>query len=169
MNKIPFTSQNPYAFYAKNIDSYDTETNTREAKKGKKNKSFQRRFFFSSWLQMGNTCFGNSFDEASEFHRFDTRVLFAAARLCSHAMLSSAGAQSSRFGLFKTCTDKHTRTHTDKNGTRVIRKPKHKLQAYSYFKTAKYNWHHGKHMSFRIIDISQVPVQINKGIFVLGI
>lgn len=36
MNKIPFTSQNPYAFYAKTIDSYDTETNTRKAKKRKK-------------------------------------------------------------------------------------------------------------------------------------
>jgi RecB family exonuclease len=36
MNKIPFTSQNPYAFYAKNIDGYDTETNTRKAKKNKK-------------------------------------------------------------------------------------------------------------------------------------
>lgn len=50
MNKIPFTSQNPYAFYAKTIDSYDTETNTREAKKiGKKKtqKSLKEdRFFF---------------------------------------------------------------------------------------------------------------------------
>lgn len=32
MNKIPFTSQNPYAFYAKTIDSYDTETNTNTRK-----------------------------------------------------------------------------------------------------------------------------------------
>lgn len=42
MNTIPFTSQNPYAFYAKTIDSYDTETNTRKAKKERKerNKSF---------------------------------------------------------------------------------------------------------------------------------
>ena len=50
MNKIPFTSQNPYAFYAKTIDSYDTETNTREAKKKKekRNKSLLKRglFFF---------------------------------------------------------------------------------------------------------------------------
>lgn len=52
MNKIPFTSQNPYAFYAKTIDSYDTETNTRKAKKkkkkGKKRKeeSFKKRTFF---------------------------------------------------------------------------------------------------------------------------
>lgn len=38
MNKIPFTSQNPYAFYAKTIDSYDTETNTRKAKKERKKK-----------------------------------------------------------------------------------------------------------------------------------
>lgn len=38
MNKIPFTSQNPYAFYAKTIDSYDTETNTREAKTKEKKK-----------------------------------------------------------------------------------------------------------------------------------
>lgn len=37
MNKIPFTSQNPYAFYAKTMDSYDTETNTRKANKKKKN------------------------------------------------------------------------------------------------------------------------------------
>lgn len=41
MNKIPFTSQNPYAFYAKTIDSYDTETNTREAKKRKEKKKKQ--------------------------------------------------------------------------------------------------------------------------------
>lgn len=50
MNKIPFTSQNPYAFYAKTIDSYDTETNTRKAKKERKkrNKSLLKRgpFFF---------------------------------------------------------------------------------------------------------------------------
>lgn len=49
MNKIPFTSQNPYAFYAKTIDSYDTETNTRKAKKeNKRNKSLLKRgpFFF---------------------------------------------------------------------------------------------------------------------------
>ena len=48
MNKIPFTSQNPYAFYAKTIDSYDTETNTREAKKKRKKKqeSFKKRTFF---------------------------------------------------------------------------------------------------------------------------
>lgn len=44
MNKIPFTSQNPYAFYAKTIDSYDTETNTRKAKrKEKKEKSLLKR------------------------------------------------------------------------------------------------------------------------------
>lgn len=45
MNKIPFTSQNPYAFYAKTIDSYDTETNTRKAKKERKkiNKSLLKR------------------------------------------------------------------------------------------------------------------------------
>lgn len=45
MNKIPFTSQNPYAFYAKTIDSYDTETDTRESKKRKEKKevkSFKR-------------------------------------------------------------------------------------------------------------------------------
>lgn len=64
MNKIPFTSQNPYAFYAKTIDSYDTETNTREAKKREKNKTQEslkedRLVFFSSCLQMGNTCLGN--------------------------------------------------------------------------------------------------------------
>lgn len=64
MNKIPFTSQNPYAFYAKTIDSYDTETNTREAKKKRKNKTQEslkedRLFFFSSCLQMGNTFLGN--------------------------------------------------------------------------------------------------------------
>lgn len=65
MNKIPFTSQNPYAFYAKTIDSYDTETNTREAKKREKNKTQESLkedrlvFFFSSCLQMGNTCLGN--------------------------------------------------------------------------------------------------------------
>lgn len=49
MNKIPFTSQNPYAFYAKTIDSYDTETNTRKAKgKKKKEKSLLKRgpYFF---------------------------------------------------------------------------------------------------------------------------
>lgn len=43
MNKIPFTSQNPYAFYAKTIDSYDTETNTRKAKK-ERNKTETRVF-----------------------------------------------------------------------------------------------------------------------------
>lgn len=61
MNKIPFTSQNPYAFYAKTIDSYDTETNTRKAKKKEKKnqESFKKRTFFSSCLQMGNTCLGN--------------------------------------------------------------------------------------------------------------
>jgi len=49
MNKIPFTSQNPYAFYAKTIDSYNTETNTRKAKKERKerNKSFKKRNIFS--------------------------------------------------------------------------------------------------------------------------
>lgn len=50
MNKIPFTSQNPYAFYAKTIDSYDTETNTREAikekKKKKRNKSLLKEDHF---------------------------------------------------------------------------------------------------------------------------
>ena len=30
MNKIPFTSPNPYAFYAKDIDSYSTENTTKE-------------------------------------------------------------------------------------------------------------------------------------------
>lgn len=59
MNKIPFTSQNPYAFYAKTIDSYDTETNTREAKKKKETSLLKRGPFFSSCLQMGNTCLGN--------------------------------------------------------------------------------------------------------------
>lgn len=57
MNKIPFTSQNPYAFYAKTIDSYDTETNTRKAKK--KKKSLKKDFFFPFRLQMGNTSLGN--------------------------------------------------------------------------------------------------------------
>lgn len=81
----------------------------------KRKKAFKKEaLFFSSCLQMGNTCFGNSFDEASEFHCFDTRVLFAAARLCSHAMLSSAGAQSPRFGLFK---HTHARTHGQKRNT----------------------------------------------------
>lgn len=48
MNKIPFTSQNPYAFYAKTIDSYDTETNTREAKKkkGGGKRTFQKEILF---------------------------------------------------------------------------------------------------------------------------
>lgn len=44
MNKIPFTSQNPYAFYAKTIDSYDTETNTRKAKKRRKKRKETRVF-----------------------------------------------------------------------------------------------------------------------------
>lgn len=46
------------------------------------------------------------------------------------------------------------------------------LQAYLYFKTVKYNWHNGKHYMdlqyvffFFFFDISQVPVQINEGIF----
>lgn len=43
MNKIPFTSQNPYAFYAKTMDSYDTETNTR--KKRKKGEVKETRVF----------------------------------------------------------------------------------------------------------------------------
>lgn len=44
MNKIPFTSQNPYAFYAKTIDSYDTETNEKKERKGgKRNKSLLKR------------------------------------------------------------------------------------------------------------------------------
>lgn len=64
MNKIPFTSQNPYAFYAKKtIDSYDTETNTRKGGKKKKEKGnkslLKRRPFFFSCLKMGNTCLGN--------------------------------------------------------------------------------------------------------------
>lgn len=51
MNKIPFTSQNLYAFYAKTIDSYDTETNTRGKKEEKKKtqkslKEDQLLFFF---------------------------------------------------------------------------------------------------------------------------
>lgn len=46
MNKIPFTSQNPYAFYAKTMESYDTETNTRKANKKKKTQSFKKFFFF---------------------------------------------------------------------------------------------------------------------------
>lgn len=63
MNKIPFTSQNPYAFYAKTIDSYDTETNTRKAKEKNKEEDMKsllkRGPFFSSRPQMGNTCLGN--------------------------------------------------------------------------------------------------------------
>lgn len=53
MNKIPFTSQNLYAFYAKTIDGYDTETNTRGKKEKKiRHKSLLKRtdcflFFFS--------------------------------------------------------------------------------------------------------------------------
>lgn len=45
MNKIPFTSQNPYAFYAKTIDRYDTE----EYKESNKTKSIkkERGPFFS--------------------------------------------------------------------------------------------------------------------------
>lgn len=58
MNKIPFTSQNPYAFYAKTIDSYDTETNTREAKKREKNKTQESlkedRLFFFFFLLSAN-------------------------------------------------------------------------------------------------------------------
>lgn len=46
MNKIPFTSQNPYAFYAKTIDRYDTETNTRKAKKKEKKSLLKRIIFF---------------------------------------------------------------------------------------------------------------------------
>lgn len=42
MNKIPFTSQNPYAFYAKTIDSYDTEQ-TQERAKRKERKSLLKR------------------------------------------------------------------------------------------------------------------------------
>lgn len=45
MNKIPFTSQNPYAFYAKTIDRYDTE----EYKESNKTKSIKKErgpFFF---------------------------------------------------------------------------------------------------------------------------
>lgn len=53
MNKIPFTSQNPYAFYAKTIDSYDTE-NTR-----KKQINLKRGLlFFPPHLLMEKTCLG---------------------------------------------------------------------------------------------------------------
>lgn len=58
MNKIPFTSQNPYAFYAKTIDRYDTE----EYKESNKTKSIKKErgpFFFSSSLLMGKTCLGD--------------------------------------------------------------------------------------------------------------
>lgn len=165
MNKIPFTSQNPYAFYAKTIDSYDTETNTRQAKR---KKALKRRLF--------------SFPPV---FKWETPVLVTvltrlpnstvltpgccslqrdcAAMQCCQALVPRAHA----LGFLRRT---HAHTHTDKNGTRVIRKPKHKLQAYSYFKTAKYNWHmENMNTFFRIIDISQVPVQINKGTFVLRI
>ena len=59
MNKIPFTSQNPYAFYAKNIDGYDTETNTRKAKKNKREgKIIHKRTTISPRLQMESIWFG---------------------------------------------------------------------------------------------------------------
>lgn len=72
MNKIPFTSQNPYAFYAKTIDSYDTETNTREAKKGKKEQVFSKGDSFPPVFKWEKTVLVTySFDEASKFHHFE--------------------------------------------------------------------------------------------------
>jgi hypothetical protein len=56
MNKIPFTSQNPYAFYAKTIDRYDTE----KYKESNKTKSIKKEdLVFSSSLLMGKTCLGD--------------------------------------------------------------------------------------------------------------
>lgn len=73
MNKIPFTSQNPYAFYAKTIDSYDTETNTREAKKkGKKEQVFSKGDSFPPVFKWETPVLVTySLDEASKFHHFE--------------------------------------------------------------------------------------------------
>lgn len=76
MNKIPFTSQNPYAFYAKTIDSYDTETNTREAKKGKKEQVFSKGDSFTPVFKWETPVLVTySFDEASKFHHFECCLL----------------------------------------------------------------------------------------------
>lgn len=89
----------------------------RQTKKKKKTSLLKGDFSFSPVFKRETSVLVTVLvtDEASEFHRFDTRVLFAAAQLCSHAMLSSAGTQSPRFGLFKmrALTRASTQTKTE--------------------------------------------------------
>lgn len=106
MNKIPFTSQNPYAFYAKTIDSYDTETNTGKAKRKEKQRkeSFKKRTFLFPPVCKWETPVQVTYSILHEYmrlpnHCFDTKgiqapllCLFFAVRLCSHATLSRASA-----------------------------------------------------------------------------
>lgn len=89
-------------------------------------------------------------------HHFDTKVLFFAVRLRSHATLSGASALTQAF--FRQ-TQMHLILYTKHEWKQKL---KFKLQAYSYFKTVKYNWHNGKHCMN--VLFSQVPVQINEGI-----
>lgn len=171
MNKIPFTSQNPYAFYAKTIDSYDTETNTREAKKRKKNKTQESLkedwIFFSPPVCKWETpvWLTYSIHEASKWpfwHKNNVALRSVTLQPCD-----AVGCRCPNTGFLRhrCCFDTHKgKQKQNKTRARVRTKTKGKIQALSFFFLLFFKT--GKNcVSVSTFFFSQVPVQTNEGVY----